>query len=376
MGFFDSGFSSAINGATSLFGMIGQNAQYKRNLRIMREQQAYQTKEREAAQAWNEKMWQMNNEYNDPSAAKQRLLNAGINPYMSNDIGVGQSNSPAASTSGQAAPSSASSPEFMSSLSPLQQAISQASQLIQQDKQIMSNIDLNASNSKLNFSNIDLNALRGGQLTSLANLQDTQKSRLNALLPYELENLSADTAAMKAKMRLDDANAQLAYTNSFGQVIKNNLSQKELETFDENFTQTQALKYAQAVQASAAAGMSDQMAKFYLEMTLGEKFMNDLNKKFKKEIEDAFVSDKKAEKARTTLEENKAKFENHITYGNNKHAKNTRNAMANYNYYKISKDMWHVRSAYNHWENNEMDRYGFNYFINNFIPGMGDKSKP
>ena len=32
---------------------------------------------------FNQQMWQQNNAYNDPSAQKARLLNAGINPYVS-----------------------------------------------------------------------------------------------------------------------------------------------------------------------------------------------------------------------------------------------------------------------------------------------------
>ena len=42
------------------------------NLQIARENNAF-----------NQQMWEENNAYNDPSAQKERLLEAGINPYVS-----------------------------------------------------------------------------------------------------------------------------------------------------------------------------------------------------------------------------------------------------------------------------------------------------
>lgn len=57
-------------------GIFGNNQQKKANeanLRLAREQNA-----------WNEKMWEKNNEYNSPVAQKQRLIEAGINPLGQN----------------------------------------------------------------------------------------------------------------------------------------------------------------------------------------------------------------------------------------------------------------------------------------------------
>lgn len=302
MGFLDGGFGAALNGATSLFGLIGQNAQYKRQLRMMREQNDFNRQERIAAQEYQTDMWNKENAYNTASAQRQRLEAAGLNPYMmlnGGSAGVASSASASPMAQGAATPSP---PNFMESMSPLQQAFSQMAQLVQQDKTIRSNIDMNTSNIGMNLSNMALNGIRGMQLDSLKEWQDRQKKRIDDVLPYETELMSAQANAQRSQQRLNDANAQLAYTQDFGQVLKNNLSQKELEAFDANFIASTGLKYAQAVEAMASAGASEAMSRKYIADAIGVEFWNKINADNKTEIEKSFVANVKAERARKNLE--------------------------------------------------------------------------
>lgn len=78
------------------------NRQYQTNEREAT--QAYNTSEREAAQQWNLDMWNKQNEYNDPAAQMQRMVDAGINPNA-----AAQGISGNGSTAGQVAASSGAS---------------------------------------------------------------------------------------------------------------------------------------------------------------------------------------------------------------------------------------------------------------------------
>nr|CAI9750338.1 pilot protein for DNA ejection [uncultured phage] len=293
--FMSGGFAAALNGATSLLGMAGQNQQYKRQLRMMREQNQFNRDERIAAQNWQKNMWNASNEYNTASAQRQRLEAAGLNPYlMMNGGSAGTAESAGASPMATAS-ATPQSPNFMDAMNPLQQAFSQMAQLVQQDKQIESQIALNDSN-------VSLNSIRGLQLDSLKEWQNRQKQRIDDLLPFETELMTAQANAQRSQQRLNDANAQLAYTQDFGQVLKNNLSQKELEKFDANFIASTGLKYAQAIEAMASAGASEAMSRQYIALAVGTEFWNGINRANRKVIEDNFVEGVKAEGARKRLE--------------------------------------------------------------------------
>lgn len=67
-------------GISGMSGLIGGILTNNANAREARKNRQWQTNERIAAQQWNEKMWNMENEYNDPSAQLQRMMDAGINP--------------------------------------------------------------------------------------------------------------------------------------------------------------------------------------------------------------------------------------------------------------------------------------------------------
>lgn len=86
--------SSLIGAGSSLvsniFGMNNQNKANKTNIQLQREQNA-----------WNEKMWNLNNEYNTPVQQVQRLKDAGLNVglmYSNGHGDVGNSSAPANNT--------------------------------------------------------------------------------------------------------------------------------------------------------------------------------------------------------------------------------------------------------------------------------------
>lgn len=103
--------SGAIAGAGSLIGgLLGSSGSHyaaRKQLQAVRETNAANLQIAQQNNAFNERMWNMQNEYNTPSAQRARLEAAGINPYLMLDgssTGVAQS-APTADTSGtQVAP--------------------------------------------------------------------------------------------------------------------------------------------------------------------------------------------------------------------------------------------------------------------------------
>lgn len=66
----------------SLLGIGNQNSVIKAQQRMQREAMQWQTGERVATQQYNTDMWNKQNEYNTASAQRQRLEDAGLNPYL------------------------------------------------------------------------------------------------------------------------------------------------------------------------------------------------------------------------------------------------------------------------------------------------------
>ena len=79
--------AAIVGGASSLVGgLIGSNAQKsanKTNLQIARETNAANQQLADKQNQWNLDQWNRENEYNSASAQKQRLIDAGMNPYWS-----------------------------------------------------------------------------------------------------------------------------------------------------------------------------------------------------------------------------------------------------------------------------------------------------
>ena len=97
MGLFDAIASSFATLTDNAVGMVNQNHQNKVNLRMMREQNAFNAEQAQIQRDWQQQMWGMNNAYNSPNA----MISRGLNPYVGSNVGAGVSKAPAIVTGKQ-----------------------------------------------------------------------------------------------------------------------------------------------------------------------------------------------------------------------------------------------------------------------------------
>ena len=84
------GAASSIAGG--LLGNAAQSSANKTNLEIARETNATNQQLAQQQNQWNIDQWNRENAYNDPSAQKQRMIDAGLNPMFSDvSPGIAQS---------------------------------------------------------------------------------------------------------------------------------------------------------------------------------------------------------------------------------------------------------------------------------------------
>lgn len=105
MGLFDAIASTVGNFTDNMLGMVNQNHQNKVNLRMMREQNAFNAEQAQIQRDWQKQMWDMNNAYNSPSA----MISRGLNPFIQGSAAMAGSKSPA---SGGAAATAAPVPSM------------------------------------------------------------------------------------------------------------------------------------------------------------------------------------------------------------------------------------------------------------------------
>uniref|UniRef100_UPI001C2EFE07 hypothetical protein n=1 Tax=Pseudomonas aeruginosa TaxID=287 RepID=UPI001C2EFE07 len=105
MGLFDAIAATAGNLTDNIVGMVNQNHQNKVNLRMMREQNAFNAEQAQIQRDWQQQMWGMNNTYNSPDA----MISRGLNPFVQGSAAMAGSKSPA---SGGAAATAAPVPSM------------------------------------------------------------------------------------------------------------------------------------------------------------------------------------------------------------------------------------------------------------------------
>ena len=150
MGLFDAIASSVGNLTDNIVGMVNQNHQNKVNLRMMREQNAFNADQAGIQRQWQTDMWNRNNLYNSPDA----MISRGLNPFVQGSAAMAGSRSPA---SGGAAATAAPVPSMQAY--------------------------------KPNFSDIG---------SALASMAQARASMINAeqnatLTPYQIDKLRGDT---------------------------------------------------------------------------------------------------------------------------------------------------------------------------------------
>ena len=85
--------SSALlsSGASLLGGLFSTKSANDMNYQIAKMNNEFNLRSQREAQQWNYKMWLENNQYNSPTQQAQRMVAAGLNPYLNGSIGTGNS---------------------------------------------------------------------------------------------------------------------------------------------------------------------------------------------------------------------------------------------------------------------------------------------
>lgn len=91
MGLFDAIASSVANLTDNIVGTVNQNRQNKFNLRLMREQNAFNADQASLQRQWQTDMWDRNNRYNSPTA----MISRGLNPFIQGSAAMAGSRAPA-----------------------------------------------------------------------------------------------------------------------------------------------------------------------------------------------------------------------------------------------------------------------------------------
>lgn len=215
----------AANVIGNIFGSNSQNSTNKTNMAINKMNNEFNANEAEKARQYQTEMWERTNEYNDPFNQRQRLIKAGLNPYMSIDgAGSAQSvSSPAQGNSGQPGNNQAFRPD----LSGIGSALSTAIELGNQTKKTSAEIN---------------------QLQGLRNLSDAQANKVLSEVDWgklgpEYKRFSQLTGVRRAQIQMDSDQAQLdniRWTNSMikaqrtGQLLDNEAKRMVNKYLDES----------------------------------------------------------------------------------------------------------------------------------------------
>lgn len=196
----------------NIFGANSQSSTNKTNMAINKMNNEFNANEAEKARQYQTEMWERTNEYNDPFNQRQRLIRAGLNPYMSiNSAGSAQSVSSTPAVSG----SPGNQQPYRPDLSGLGSAVSTAIQLSNDTKR----------------NNADIQALQGQKNLADAQAQKTLSDVDWGRLSPAYKTWSQLTGIKRAQLGMDTDQAQLdniRWTNSLikaqrtGQLLDNN----------------------------------------------------------------------------------------------------------------------------------------------------------
>lgn len=193
----------------SLIGMFSNNysarKQYEYNLKLQQQAQQYNTSERLATQDWNLEQWNRQNEYNTPLAQRQRLQDAGYNPYMMQD-GV---QSGAVTSSPMS--SGASSVGMANTGQLFADAGNRIADQIYNKAKVNSEVNRNNSDSTRNLAD--------------AGLIGSNKKRIESLLPYEQMQINAYVDNLRADQKYKQEMEQLTISQNIGQKLGNEYQQ-------------------------------------------------------------------------------------------------------------------------------------------------------
>lgn len=266
---------SLLSGAANVVGTIFGNKQNQKinqmnnefNAREAAKNREFQTSEREAQNAWNLEQWNRENEYNSASAQRERLQEAGLNPYLMMNGGSAGSASPV-SVSGQTSGSQASaahpipmkSPQFdystvISAINSFYQNKKLASDTVGQDIFNQMGNDFYASQIAQNL---------GGKFEWLTpEWQSGRKGSALDLLGIDVNTARQKLESVKAYTELTTAQESLTYLKASAQNTMNKYlgSQQQADLWIKssqiftNFTQGK-MNEAEAIRAISQASLN------------------------------------------------------------------------------------------------------------------------
>lgn len=200
--------ASHINNLTSgIFNLISTNKTNKANLKMTRETNAANERINQSQIDYNWDMWHAQNEYNNPAAQRQRLVDAGLNPIYygldGNSAGAGNAFTPIAAQ--QASPSIPQNFDFLGDV------LLKAAQL----RNIMADTKKKESESGLNDEEAEnLRQLRSGMLT-IQGQQIQLNMDQHELNGAKRDEILASTQSIKqsvleSQQRIEDLKSQIS----------------------------------------------------------------------------------------------------------------------------------------------------------------------
>ena len=202
-----------VGGLGSLAGsMIGANAQRQaniQNMQLAKYQNNWQTAENEKAYARSVEMWNMQNQYNSPTAQMSRLRQAGLNPNLVYGSGV-------TGNSAGSAPQYQPAKIQRATMEPYRGwnlGLSDAASMYMAMRQNKAQVENMEAQNKLIKEQARTEGIRQGNIA-----MSTARSGFDLNLARELRNVSIDRAI--AEKNLSEASAAGAWTGANQKVLQ------------------------------------------------------------------------------------------------------------------------------------------------------------
>ncbi|UPW41263.1 DNA pilot protein [Sigmofec virus UA08Rod_4626] len=261
-------FDNVLSGVSTFGGLgsaIGSFLAGSANNRFQAQQaqlnREFQSLENQKSRDFSLRMWNMNNQYNDPSAVVERLRMAGLNKSLmyggSNGITPATS-VPVGSGASGAMPNTTNplSPELARTVAETRLINSQADKL---DSETIGQMTFNKFSEQLYQGQIDYQGVQIRVGSSVAGVNDAQKTVLYRSLnklDAEVRNINADTDLKRSvsdinALEIDWLEVRNSHKNSYwGTTISKleseaKISRQEAETFMISLTSALALQYSE-----------------------------------------------------------------------------------------------------------------------------------
>lgn len=263
---------TAAGGVISqLLANSSQSSTNKMNLQIQRENNQFNKEMMEENQAWQEKMWNNENAYNTPTAQRQRLEAAGLNPYLMMDGGSsGTAGSVGSVSTASSGASGNQQPNDYSILANLAPQIIQAEQAEKQNEKLRADTELTEETAKgLRISNAYKNAKEQWELLRLIKDTDNKDlqnegqaiyNRLQALQESFLEDTEVDR---RNKVYYESQNE---FLKSKGQEIENQMNDERLKMLPKQLKQEFRNLVAEYYVLVSQKKLNEDTASYYISM--------------------------------------------------------------------------------------------------------------